>query len=259
MSQKKHYLPRAESARVTWLNNFTLKLNTYAVLFGISATDMTLIANAAVFFAYVIGRIDAAKSEVTSLVTFKNKLSFTTDNVPLGPVPQPELPIEPTAVPAGIFNAVARIVVDIKNNPAYSPQIGEDLGIIGEETTTQNPALLKPTLKVTLGTGGHPQLSWVKKGADFTNIYVDRGAGFNFLRSVKGNKLVDNHELPAGGNTPPPPTMPAPMPMHPAGDSGSRNPTEASAAVWRYRIVYVKNDAEVGDYSDPVSVAVGQM
>lgn len=254
MAKKKHYLPNAESARVTWLNNFALKLNTYAALFGVSAADLSFVATAAVFYAYVIGRIESAKSEVTSLVAFKNKLSFSTDNVPLGPVPQPELPAEPTAVQAGIFNAVARIVADIKNHPAYSDSIGDDLKIIGEETTTQDPALLKPVLKVKLGTGGHPHLSWVKKGADFTNVYVDRGTGFAFLRSVKGNSVIDNHALPAGGTTTPPLNTPAP----PAGDSGTRIST-ANAAVWRYRIVYVKNDAETGDYSDPVSVAVGQL
>jgi hypothetical protein len=254
MAQKKHYLPRAESARVTWLNNFALKLNTYAALFGVSAADLAWVGTAAVFYAYVIGRIESAKSEVTSLVAFKNKLSFTNDNIPLGPVPQPELPPEPAAVPAGIFSAVARIVADIKNHPAYSDSIGDDLKIIGEETTTHDPALLKPVLKVKLGTGGHPHLSWVKKGADFTNVYVDRGTGFTFLRSVKGNSVIDNHALPAGGTATLPPTAPPP----PATDSGTRIST-ANAAVWRYRIVYVKNDAEVGDYSDPVSVAVGQM
>jgi len=248
MAKKKHYLPTTESDRVTWLNNFALKLNSYAALFGIPASDMSFIANAAVFYAYIIGRIDAAKGEVTSLVAFKNKLSFTNDNVPLGPVPQPELPAEPTAVPAGIFNQVARIVADIKNHSLYSPEIGSDLRIIGEETTTQDPALLKPVLKVKIGTGGHPNLNWLKKGADFTNVYVDRGTGFAFLRSVKGNKLTDSHPLPSAAAEVPPAT---------ATDSGTR--TTANAAVWRYRIVYVKNDAETGEYSDPVSVAVGQV
>lgn len=232
MSNRKRYLPTQEEARVTWLNNFALKLNSYAALFGITPEELAMVGNAAVFYAYVIGRIEAAKGEVTSLVAFKKKLSFSTDNVPLGPTPMPELPPEPAAVPAGIFNLVARIVNDIKNHPEYTSTIGGDLGIIGEETVTQDPALLKPTLKVKLATGGHPQLGWVKKGADFTNVYVDRGTGFAFLRSVKGNKLIDNHPLPAGG---------------------------ANAAVWRYRIVYVKDDAEVGEYSDPVSVAVGQL
>jgi len=252
MTKRKRYLPTKESERVTWLNNFALKLSTYAALFNIAATDVALIQNAAAFYAYIIGRIDSAKSEVTSLVAFKNKLSFTSDNVPLGPVPQPELPPEPTAVPAGIFNAVARIVADIKNSPDYSPQIGDDLRIIGEETTTQDPALLKPILKVKLGTGGHPHLSWVKKGADFTNVYVDRGTGFTFLRSVKGNKVIDNHALPSASTAVAPPATPLPS------GSDTRLPS-AGAAVWRYRIVYVKNDAETGEYSDPVSVAVGQL
>lgn len=252
MNKKEHYLPTQESARITWLNNFALKLSAYAAQFGITAAELTLITNAAVFYAYVIGRIEAAKAEVGSLVAYKKRLSFSTDNVPLGPVPQPELPPEPTAVPGGIFNMVARIVADIKNHSSYSTTIGEDLGIIGEETSTQDPALLKPVLKVKLSTGGHPQLSWVKKGADFTNVYVDRGTGFTFLRSVKGNKVIDNHPLPTGGATTPVPPTP------PAGDSGTR-PTTANAAVWRYRIVYVKDDAETGDYSDPVSVAVGQL
>jgi hypothetical protein len=248
MRKKKHYLPSSESERVTWLNNFVLKLNTYAALFNITPADLTIAQNAAVFYAYIIDRIDSAKQEVTSLVAYKNKLSFTTNNQPLGPVPQPELPTEPAAVEAGIFNAVARLVADIKNSPNYAITIGEDLRIIGEETAAQDPTLLKPTLKIVLGTGGHPQLSWVKKGADLTNVYVDRGAGFALLRSVTGNKLTDNYPLPTSTTASTPPS--------------SGNPSAGSvagAAVWRYRIVYVKADAEVGQYSDPISVAVGQL
>ncbi len=254
MKKKKHYLPTKENDRITWLNNFALKLATYAMQFNLTPAQVGWVQTAALFYAYIIGRIDSAKNEVTSLVAFKNKLSFTTDNEPLGPVPQPELPMEPMAVPSGIFTTVARMVADIKNSPNYTASIGEDLRIIGEETTTQDPALLKPTLKIVLGTGGHPQLSWVKKGADLTNVYVDRGTGFILLRSVTGNKLTDNYPLPSA-TTAAPPTTPAP----PSSGSGNASAAPAAAAVWRYRIVYVKDDAETGQYSDPISVAVGQL
>jgi|GEM_PF-649586 len=256
MNKKKHYLPTKETDRITWLNNFALKLATYQMQFNLTPAQVGWVQAAALFYAYIIGRIDSAKQEVTSLVAFKSKLSFTSDSEPLGPVPQPELPTEPAAVPAGIFTTVARMVADIKNSANYTASIGEDLRIIGEETTTQDPALLKPALKVILGTGGHPQLSWVKKGADLTNVYVDRGAGFTLLRSVTGNKLTDNYLLPSATTTAPPTT-----PATPADTNGSGNATAATAAaaVWRYRIVYVKDDAETGQYSDPISVAVGQL
>lgn len=245
--KRKPYLPTIEAQRVTWLNNFALKLSTYAATFNIDPADLALIAQAAVFYAYIIGRIDSAKSEVTSLVAFKNKLSFSTDNIPLGAVPQPELPPEPANTPAGIFNLIARIVRDIKNDANYNDDIGADLKIIGEETITDDPSLLKPILKVKLSTGGHPALSWKKKGADFTNVYVDRGSGFAFLKSVKGNKLTDMFALPSGSGSIPTPGTPTP------------GTPAASAAVWRYKIVYVKNDAETGEYSDPVSIPVGQV
>ncbi len=246
MAKRKKYLPSKESERVTWLNNFALKLGTYQVLLNIDPTDVTAAQQAAVFYAYIIGRIESTKDELSSLVFYKNRLSFANDGGSMGSVPQPELPIEPMAAGPGIFTQAARIVADIKNNPNYTEQIGADLGIIGEETITQDPSLLKPTLKVKIGTGGHPQLSWVKKGADFTNVYVDRGEGSVFLRSVKGNKFTDMYALPSGN------AVPAP--------SGPTTGTPASgAAVWRYRIVYVKNDAETGAYSDPVSIAVGEI
>src|SRR3990172_1926247 len=100
MSKRRYYLPSIEAQRVTWLNNFALKLATYAATFNISAADLALVAQAAVFYAYIIGRIDSAKSEVTSLVAYKNKLSFSTDNIPLGAVPQAEMPMQPAATPA---------------------------------------------------------------------------------------------------------------------------------------------------------------
>lgn len=249
MAIRKYYLPTIEAQRVTWLNNFALKLTTYAATFNLDPNDVALIAQAAVFYAYIIGRIDSAKSEVSSLVAYKNKLSFSTDNTPLGAVPQVELPPEPPAVPAGIFNFIARIVNDIKNSANYNNDIGADLRIIGEESITDDPSLLKPVLKVKLSTGGHPALNWKKKGADFTNVYVDRGAGFVFLKSVKGNKMTDMFALPAGGTS-----TPSPSPGIPGGVTPA-----AGAAVWRYKVVYVKNDAETGDYSDPVSIPVGQV
>jgi len=50
MSVKISYLPNSDSEKVIWLNNFSIKIKTYATQVGITAGEVTSIKNDAAFF-----------------------------------------------------------------------------------------------------------------------------------------------------------------------------------------------------------------
>lgn len=243
---KKYYLPGTEPARVIWLNNLAAKIGGYAALLGLSATEIAQVVADAQMYDYIINEVSNRKSDYKNVVEFKDILSFAPIGSPIGPVPVPEIVLAPTAVPAGIFTRTGLLIQTIKSKQAYTTDIGDDLRIIGEEMSADT-SLLQPILKVKLATGGHPIISFKKKGMDWLNLYVDRadGQGSRFLKSVKKASYTDTHPLPGSVVTPPTPGSPSPTP-----GSGS------NAAVWIYRGVYVKDDTETGQYSAPVSISV---
>ncbi len=133
--RKKPYLPRTEANRIIWLNNFADKIDRYAATFGISSDEVTLIKKMAVLYAYIIQLIASSKAFTKSLTRFKNTLSIAPHGTTLGPIPVSTPDTAPELTPAGIFTYISGIVQRIKSNTVkYSPTIGNDLGIIGEET-----------------------------------------------------------------------------------------------------------------------------
>ncbi|MGE0636577.1 MAG: hypothetical protein AB7G44_11125 [Bacteroidia bacterium] len=244
--KKKYYLPTTEPARVIWLNNFAARLGGYAATLGISATEIGQVQADALMYAYIINEVSNRKSDSKNVVEFKDILSFAPIGSPIGPVPVPEILPAPASVPAGIFTRTGLLIQTIKSKQAYTTDIGDDLRIIGEEMS-EDTSILQPILKVKLATGGHPKITFKKKGMDWLNLYVDRGdgQGSKFLKSVKKTSYTDTYTLPGTVVTPPTPGSPSPSPG-----------TGSNAAVWIYRGVYVKDDAEVGQYSTPVSISV---
>lgn len=243
---KKYYLPGTEPARVIWLNNLAAKLGGYSALLGLSASEIAQVQADAVMYEYIVNEASARKTDWKNVVEFKSILSFAPIGSPIGPVPVPEIMPAPVSVPAGIFTRTGLLIQTIKNKQAYTTDIGDDLRIIGEEMSADN-SLLQPILKVKLATGGHPVISFKKKGMDWLNLYVDRsdGQGSKFLKSIKKTSYTDMHPLPGTASMSPTPGSPSPTPA-----PGS------NAAVWIYRGVYVKNDSETGQYSAPVSISV---
>src|SRR6266702_2198528 len=87
---------------------------------------------------------------------------------------------------------------------------------------------LKPILNVALK-AAHPNVGWTKQGMDGLEILVDRGADvFGFL-------VFDT--IPAYLDTAP---LPAPR----------------TSAVWKYKAIYRLGNAQVGQWSDVVSIPV---
>ena len=96
------------------------------------------------------------------------------------------------------YSSLAAIVRRLKEHPAYTPAIGQDLGVIGADDLI-NPNLMKPVLTLELQ-AGHPSVKWVKSGMQGVDLYVDRGAGaFVFLARDTVPDYLDTFARPAAG------------------------------------------------------------
>ena len=122
----------------------------------------------------------------------------------------------------------ASLVNRIKSHAAYTTADGEALKIEGAEQTGPDPETTKPVIKVVLVSGGQKEVQWKKLGFTALKIEVDRGNGqFVYLATDTEPHYIDTVSLPPG-----------------------------TAAVWRYRAIYLDGDQLFGQWSDVVSIAV---
>ena len=227
---KTTYLPRRESERVTWLNNFNAKLPGYAPTFGITAAEVAAVKLMAPLYSYIINLIGQSKTFTQDLTKFKNLLSIAAPGATLGPLPVLTPAAAPALTQAGIFTFISGLVMRIKGTKvAYTDAIGQDLGIIGAETTFD-----ESNYKTTL-TGksmpGSNEISFTKLGVDGENIYSHP------IGSTDPNvweKLAFDSSSPYNDT----------RPQSTAGVPENR----------KYRARGVINDIEIGQWSDILSV-----
>lgn len=195
---KKHYLPSKMSERVLWLNNFSAKIGDYSAGFGISSGEVTQIEQYAGFYDWLVNYLEQLRSFTQEATAFKNRASDAPVTEPLGVLPpfSPTPGSPPLGFPtnAGVFPYIIGIVKRIKAlTTLYTPAIGEDLGIIGDESTF-DPTIAKPVLKVIF-TANHVRISFdhpVEVAG--VRIYSQRPgeADFSFLADDTNSPYDDN-------------------------------------------------------------------
>ena len=168
--KRKPYLPTREQERVIWLNTFASKLPGYAAMFNISAGDVIIVTAMALIYAYIIGLVVQSRQFIEDLTKFKNRLSFAPSGTTLGPLPVLTPGVAPVLTEAGIFTFIGGIVTGIKSKKSvYTEGIGEDLGIIGDDTTF----IPDDYLPVLAGKAmpGSVKISFQKEGVEAMSIY----------------------------------------------------------------------------------------
>jgi hypothetical protein len=225
---KGDYIPKADDAKVAWLNNFAGKLPSYVAALNISATDTEFTQKAATLATYALSAVKQVQDFSRSVVAYKDALFE--GKTPKNPINLPVSPVftnVPEAMPEGIFMEVRNIVKRIKASSGYTESIGKDLGIVGEESTKKQ-SVMQPELKL-MQEGGKITVKWKKGDSDGINIYVKRGAGdFAFFAFDAKPHYTDHTALPESPTT------------------------------WTYRAIYVKADQEIGQFSDEVSINVSK-
>lgn len=226
--KKNFYLPRAEEERVTWLNNFSSKLGTYAVKYSITPEEMMDMQQSAPFYAALHDSINQYRNFQSAMFKHRDDVRDGVKNggtlqsltMPMINLPMPVAP--------GIFTRTKAIVNRIKANIHYNQADGYDLGIEGSEVAAST-ADEKPVIKLQQGDGGHPVILWIKKDYEAIEIYKQEDDGELKLLAIDMQpNYTDMSELPPLGKS----------------------------AVWSYRTIYRKKDKQVGQWSDVVRITV---
>jgi hypothetical protein len=214
------------------LNNFSIKLPTYATLVGITAAEVTALQKDTAMYAYIINMQEGYKQTVNNITSYKNLLKHAVGQQHLGVIPSaPILATPPANVPEGVFDRVSKLVKRIKASTNYTDAIGQDLGIVSA-TQTIDFTTMQPDLKVNLD-AGRPHIKCNKGFADAIDLYVDRkdGVGFVLIGRLLKLDYIDVVSL----------------------------PSSTALAEWSYKAMYVVGNDNVGLMSGVVSVVVKKL
>ncbi len=223
---KNYYLPRDDSGKARLLEHLARRLPAYAETLEVSAADIASLQADAAAFRHAIAATDSIQANARHWTAYKNLQRD--GGVHVNPLPQlPHLPAPAQDVAPGIVPRLIALVSRLKTARQYSEAIGQDLQIIGPEQRV-DPDDWKPILD-TRTVAGQPVLKWPKGDADAIEIWADRsdGQGFRLTTITSSVDYTDTSARPATG------------------------------AVWKYKAIYRLRDAQVGEWSGEVSVAVG--
>jgi hypothetical protein len=162
------FIPNTDDALSTWLTTFKNKLAANAASLGITAADTTIYQNQCDALIAAIATVDDAKKQLKNKVVAKD------------------------AVRSDTITNIRTLVNRIKNNAAYTPAIGSDMGII-TSTPVFDGANAKPTLTISQS-GGQLIIKFDKQKSNGVKIYSKRGseANFSFLALDTHSPYHDN-------------------------------------------------------------------
>ena len=223
---KNYYLPKDDSGKAELLEHLASRLPIYTDTLEVSAADITSLQADAAAFRYTLTSFNAVQANAklwTAFKTLQRDGGVGSTAFPHAP----NLPAPVPAVPLGIIPRLTALVSRLKTARNYTEAIGQDLRIVGTEQTVDTSGW-KPIIDLA-SEAGHPIIKWPKGDAESIEIWADRGDnnGFGLAAVTTAPAYTDTSTKPAAG------------------------------AVWKYKAIYRLRDAQVGQWSDVVSVAVG--
>ena len=119
-------------------------------------------------------------------------------------------------------------VKNLKTRPGYLDSLGQDLGIVAPAQPASDPQTTRPAVKLVLGAGDHVEVQIKKQGFPGARLEVDRGNGLWVLLAI----ITSPHYV------------------------DTVTPAPGTAAVWKYRAIYLQGDQPFGQWSDTATIAV---
>jgi len=213
----------------TQLRIFCQKVDTHSATLGLNAAKVISIKKDSTFFDYTLDAANSFKTFAQSMNGYKFLLRKGRGDEVLPAFPAiPTLAVAPTLVAANVQKRFAEIIQDCVRSGNYTIGIGEDLGIEKPETVF-DPQLGQPEFEIELNSGGRPNLLWPKGKFQGIEIWKDSdGTGFKFLDKDFNPDYLDKSALPAAG----------------------------TSAVWKYKMIYLFQDEQVGNWSEEVVITV---
>lgn len=223
---QKYYLPPDDLGKDALFLHFRDTIGTYATAFGLTAGQTGAQDADADYFHWLVTESASASGFAQAINAWR--IAHRDGTTP-PTTTAPTLPVStaPTAVAPGIVPRFTALVGAIKGHVAYTDSIGEVLHIVGEETPPPDLVNGQPDLAGAKVVGAEVRIPWKRNGFDGIHLEVDRGTGFVFLAVDTRPGYVDTTPFPADG------------------------------ALWKYRAMYLLNDAKVGQWSATTTVRVG--
>lgn len=214
------------------LEAFKNGIGPYATRLGIRPDQVAAQAADADYFSYTLAVQELLTSSSKQWNGWKMLLRAG-GNLPATGTPQPPIfPTAPSPVAPGIEPRFRALVRQIKVNANYNPSIGAALGLEDAYQTGPDYATLAPEIDAVIG-GVNVRIAWNWGGyGSYLNqceLQVDRGDGKGFVDLAIGSALgyVDTEPFPT------------------------------ATVTWIYRAIYRAGGNRVGQWSKPVSLAVG--
>ena len=225
------YYPSRIGDQIVWLGNFRNKIPNYQATLGYETDDITAIQADCDRQVWLLETYQEAAQSFAQAVTAHIRLIQNgTGNALVAPpaFTLPAAPVPPANVLPGAFKRLATFIRNLKTRPGYGASIGQDLGVIGAEQPAPDAQTTKPAIKAVLATGGRVEIQWKKLGFTGVRIEVDRGNGQWVFLAID----TEPHYL------------------------DTLTPAPGTAAVWKYRVIYLQGDQPFGQWSDTATIAV---
>jgi hypothetical protein len=229
------YFPTKQSEQIIWLVNFCNKLAAHATALGLTAPQAAALIKDGLWLVYVLQSWLPGGRAWVQACTEASKTAMS--GVPgadmvLPVFTAPALPTGVTPVPAGALERIVTAIEVARAAGKITPEIGEDLKLIGPVMDGPNLETVQPKFPVRV-TGQAVVVDWdwggLSKFLDRIHIEVDRGDGQAF-------RFLTQDSTPGYNDTAPRPAAPT---------------------KWTYRAIFMVDDAHVGVWSNSVSVLVG--
>jgi hypothetical protein len=234
MKHEKYY-PARQADQVLWLVNFKEKLPTYATALGLATGQVTAAVADCGWLHYILELWLPDVRPWTVACTDAATLAQTgtgADPMVLPVFTAATLPTGVTAQAPGALTRIFALVKVIKNSGLCTDPIASDLQIVGSEAVPPDFGQVQPVLKASVS-GSWVEVKWgwggLRDWLSSCEIVVDRSDGEGFVA----------------------------LAMDTTPNYNDTEPFPAAKTIWTYKAIYRVVDAQVGRWSQPVSVTVG--
>ena len=211
------------------------KLATYATVLGLAPAQVAGALADAGWLVYILQSWLPAVRSFSKSATDAATAAQTGDGTALQALPvftPPALPAGVTPVNTGALTRLFNVIQLIKNNPACTDAIADDLGILGTQKSVVDLTTVAPVLKLTLTPTG-VMVGWGWEGhaadLDMIELQVDRNdtKGYVSLAFDTTPGYLDTYARPA------------------------------ALTKWKYRGIYRVGENQVGQWSTEQTITVG--
>lgn len=201
--------------------------NGTAAKYKVDAPTITQLDEGRQWVNWTLDNLPESRNSATGFTEFKNNLLTGSVTDPINePVPPPFTKKPGVTLTAGVITLATSVAGQIKGAVNYDPADGAVLGIEGAIQLVPEAGTTVPEISARPASGGNVEIVWSKGDFGGIKIEVDRGDGWKFLAVDTQPNYIDTFK-----------------------------PASGQSAVYKYRAIYLLDDAEFGQWSNIAEVA----